>query len=157
MAPIKFELFTSYSQVSVFTAGLDQPFNDWEPQHVEQGFAWRPGSVSFATLEEAGVLHCEAVVADAWRQHPEAERVIRVPFAVVGDSVEIASISDGAVFALGAVGPCQLVFETWVDRQADMQARLTFVPHHGSVPPAILKADSALRPPAALRMTARSA
>ena len=96
MTRIQFDLFVSYSQVAVFTAGLDHPFNDWEQEHVDQGFAWREGSVSFATLEEASALHCEAVVADGWRPHPEAERAIRVPFSVAGgDSVEIASISDG--------------------------------------------------------------
>ncbi|MEO7590107.1 MAG: competence protein ComJ, partial [Byssovorax sp.] len=99
MTRIQFDLFVSYSQVSVFTAGLGSPFNDWEQEHVDQGFAWREGSVSFATLEETGTLHCEAVVADPWRPHPEAERAIRVPFNVAGDgSVEIASISDGVTF-----------------------------------------------------------
>ena len=158
MTQIYFDLFVSYSQVSVFMAGLNNPFNDWEQEHIDQGFAWREGSVSFATLEEAGTLHCEAVVADAWRLHPDADRAIRVPFSVAGgDSVEIASISDGVFFKLGALGLCLLVFEIWVDKQADSQARFTFVPHQCSVVPAILKADGALRPPAELRMTARPA
>lgn len=158
MARLQFDLFVSYSQVSVFTAGLESPFNDWEQEHVDQGFAWREESVSFATLEESGTLHCEAVVADAWRPHPEAERAIRVPFSVAGnDCVEVASISDGVVFKLGSVGSYLLVFEVWVDKEADLQARLTFVSHQGSVTPAILKADGALHPPATLRMTARPA
>ena len=158
MTRIQFDLFASYSQISVFMAGLDKPFNDWEQAHVEQGFAWREGSVSFATLEEAGTLHCEAVVADAWRPHPEAERAIQVPFRVSGgDSVEIASISDGVVFKLGTLESCLLVFEIWVDEHADMQVCLTFVPHRGPITPTILKADGALCPPAELRMTARPA
>ena len=72
MTRIQFDLFASYSQVSVFMAKLDSPFNDWEQEHVEQGFAWREGSVSFATLEEAGTLHCEAMVAGGyprWTHH----------------------------------------------------------------------------------------
>jgi Competence protein J (ComJ) len=122
MMQLQFDLFVSYSQVSVFTAGLDKPFNDWEPEHVDQGFAWREGSVSFATLEEAGALHGEVVVADTWRPHPEAKRAIQVPFRVTGDdSIEIASISDGVVFKLGALGSYQLVFETWVDIYADLR------------------------------------
>ena len=158
MTRIQFDLFASYSQVSVFMAELDNPFNDWEQEHVEQGFAWREGSVSFATLEEAGTLHCEAMVADAWRPHPDAERAIQVPFRFAGgDSVGIASISDGVVFKLGALESCLLVFEIWVDEHADMQVRLTFVPHQGPITPTILKADRALRPPAELRMTARPA
>lgn len=91
---IQLEIFVGYSQIAVFTAGLDRPFNDWEQERVDQGFAWREGSVSFATLEESSVLHCEAVVTDAWRPHPEAERTIQVPFRITDDgSVEIASIS----------------------------------------------------------------
>jgi len=158
MKQIQFDLFASYSQLAVFAAGLVDPFNDWEQQHVDQGFAWREGSVSFATLEEAGELHGEAFVADAWHAHPEAARAIQVPFNVTtAAGVEIASISDGVVFKLDALGPCQLVFETWMDRQGSMQARLTFVPRKGAVMPAILKADDALRPPAKLRMTAQPA
>ena len=158
MSRIQFDLFASYSQVSVFTAGLENPFNDWEQEHVEQGFSWREGSVSFATLEESGTLHCEAVVADAWCPRAGAARAIQVPFSVaLGDGVEIASISDGVVFKLGLLGSCLLVFETWVDEHADMHVLLSFVPHQGAVTPAILKADSALRPPAKLRMMARPA
>ena len=66
MGRIQFELFSSYSRVAVFRAGLEKPFNDWEQDHLDQGFAWREGSVSFATLEEGGTLHCEATVTDTW-------------------------------------------------------------------------------------------
>lgn len=44
----------SYSQLGVFVAGPLKPFNDWTDKHVAQGFAWRPESVSFRTLVEAG-------------------------------------------------------------------------------------------------------
>jgi hypothetical protein len=154
---IQFDLFASYSQISVFAAGLGTPFNDWEQVHVDQGFAWRADSVSFATLEEAGTVHCEALIRDMWIPFPEAERAIRVPFMVGGNSIEIASISDATVIEVSAVGACALVFETWVDGRFEMQARFTFVPHEGTVAPAVLKADKALKPPTELRMVARPA
>jgi hypothetical protein len=157
MTRIQFDLFSSYSQVAVFTAGLDKPFNDWEQEHFDQGFAWRDGSVSFATLEEGGTLHCEATVADRWEASTEAQRAIRVPFGVTSDSVEIASISDGVVFKLTQLGPCALIFETWIDEHSKMQIRFTFVPVEGVVAPVILKADSGLHPRAQLTMTARPA
>ena len=43
------KLDVSYGQVGVFWAILAKPFNDWSEAHVRQGFAWRPGSVSFKT------------------------------------------------------------------------------------------------------------
>jgi hypothetical protein len=157
MNMIQFDLFVCYSQVAVFTAGLDQPFNDWEQEHVAQGFAWRDGSVSFATLDEGGTLHCEAKVADTWQPHSQAQRAIRVPFSVPGVSVEIASISDGVAFEVGPLRPSVLFFETWIDSQSGMHARFTFVPQEGVVSPAILMADKNLHPPQPLRMGAKPA
>lgn len=51
-----FPLEVVYAHVAVFDARSRHPFNDWSDTHVAQGFAWRPGSVSFATLEPAGKL-----------------------------------------------------------------------------------------------------
>jgi hypothetical protein len=48
-----FQVFVGYSQLSVFDPSLSEPFNNWTPGHVAQGFAWRPGSASFKTLFEA--------------------------------------------------------------------------------------------------------
>jgi hypothetical protein len=152
---IEFDLFASHSQIAIFAAGIGQPFNDWEQEHVDQGFAWRAGSVSFATLEEAGTVHCEALVSEAWQPHPDGDRAIRVPFLVESESVEIASISDGVVFTLGRLGACALVFETWVDAQSDMRVRFTFV-RQEHVAPAVLRAGT-LRPGPVLKMSARPA
>jgi hypothetical protein len=46
---MRFNLNISYSQLAVFDASLDQPLNDWTPEHADQGFSWRPRSVSFRT------------------------------------------------------------------------------------------------------------
>lgn len=104
MAAVSLDLDVSYSQLSVFWTSLQQPFNDWTQKHVDQGFAWRPGSVSFRTLVEAG-LHAVRVDIDdhAGPVSRNAVRVIEVPFEVPRDgNIEIASISDSISFSLPA-------------------------------------------------------
>jgi Competence protein J (ComJ) len=92
----KFNLYISYSQIAVFNAGMSNPFNDWTDQHVQQGFAWRPGSVSFRTIKSEGVHSVEVFTLDEnlTDEYEEAERVIAVPFNVGESGVEVASISD---------------------------------------------------------------
>ena len=54
-----FQVFVSYSQLSVFDPTLSEPVNNWTSGHVAQGFAWRPGSVSFKSLSESGTHNVE--------------------------------------------------------------------------------------------------
>jgi hypothetical protein len=71
-----------YHQLIVFGESTAPVANDWQEQHVAQGFAWRPGIVSFATLGDLGELRVEVRVADDLDVLPEAVRAIVVPFAV---------------------------------------------------------------------------
>jgi hypothetical protein len=102
MMQISFDLHVSYSQVAIFQSALAEPFNDWKVQHVAQGFAWRPGSVSFSTLLEDGVYVIELdVVGEVQPVSPGAIRAIEVPMEVVGDgAMEVASISDSVSLTL---------------------------------------------------------
>jgi hypothetical protein len=99
----------SYSQLAVFASSLQQPFNDWTDQHVAQGFAWRPGSVSFRTMVEAGQHSVDVEVVDHVRAiHPEAVRAVEVPFEVPADgAIEVGSISETIPLTLPA-GRCLL-------------------------------------------------
>jgi hypothetical protein len=92
-------LEVSYSQLAVFHRGLESPFNEWKDGHVAQGFSWRPGSVSFRTLEWGGTHRVEVVVRETVGSvSSEAVRAIDVPFVVPDDgAVEVASIADSAV------------------------------------------------------------
>lgn len=94
----------SYGQIAVFVSALQQPFNDWADKHVAQGFAWRPGSVSFRTLVETGPHSVEIDVAEhAGAISADAVRVTEVPFEVPPDGVvEVASISDSVPLSLPA-------------------------------------------------------
>lgn len=91
-----------YGQLAVFVASLAQPFNDWTDRHVDQGFAWRPGSVSFRTLETAGSHRVEvSCVENLAEPDAEAVRVIDVPFEVPQDgAVEIGSVASTVLVAL---------------------------------------------------------
>ncbi len=145
MAAAAFSLFISYSQVAVFDSALEHPFNLWTERHVKQGFSWRPGSVSFATLEEAGQYTVEIdVVSDDIALSPDAIRVIQTPFEVPQNgSIEIASISESVPLDL-ASGPYALRFEYFSPTDG-LQPMIRFVfIRNGSATFKILRADPAL-------------
>jgi|ERR671922_2358209 hypothetical protein len=45
-----FDLYVTYGHIVVFDPDVERPFNEWRQQHFDQGFSWRPGSVSFRAL-----------------------------------------------------------------------------------------------------------
>lgn len=148
----------SYRQVAVFQAALPNPFNNWTDGHVAQGFAWRPGSVSFATLEESGVIDAEVARAAPTGTDLSATRSIAVPFEVdESGAVEVASIGDGVALKLPP-GPYRLTFEHGVAPGGRMWCRLWFEATPGVVAEAIVvKADESLHPGAPLLMEAEPA
>ncbi len=97
---IRFDV--SYAQLAVFASALAQPFNDWTDQHVAQGFAWRPGSVSFRTMSEDSLHVVDIEVVDRLGVvHPEAVRAWEVPFEVpVDGAIEVGSIAGTVPVAL---------------------------------------------------------
>lgn len=108
MATVAIHVDVSYSQLAIFWSSLSQPFNDWEQMHVDQGFAWRIGSVSFRTLTEFGAHSIEVNVVDYFQSvSPDAVRVIDVPFKIPADGdIEVASISDSAPLSLPSGSYC---------------------------------------------------
>jgi hypothetical protein len=153
-----FKLSVSYSQVAVFDPLLEQPFNDWEDDQVAQGFSWRPGSVSFGTLENAGPLKACVAVGQP-RDLARASRVIVVPYEVSANGVEIATIEDSGGVVKLPPGPYELTFEHGVDPQdGGMWANFIFrMVDNETVVPNVLKADGELRPPKTFHMSARPA
>ena len=99
---ISFEV--SYGQLAIFASALKQPFNDWTDQHVAQGFAWRPGSVSFRAMVESGPHSVEIVITDHLGTiHPDAVRAVEVPFEVPADgAIEVGSITETVRLSLPA-------------------------------------------------------
>lgn len=149
----KFPLHISYGQISIADRDCDPPFNNWEPRHVEQGFAWRPGCVVFGTLETSGPVEVEVIIGTS-EPRTDAERAIVVPFVVgaSGEAQFLDAFSYGPDVRRAQVGPGThaLRFETGHVMGAapsTMWARLAFTP--GENPePRILIADAGLKPPA---------
>jgi hypothetical protein len=152
-----FIIDVSYNQVSVFDAHLDNPFNDWSDEHVAQGFAWRPGSVSFGTLENAGTLAADVYRSKTFDESSSsASRVIAVPFSVPEHgNVEVTSIANGLSLQLPA-GEYELTFEHGIDDRG-MWACFYFRAVAATVDPRIVRADAELTPPATFVMAAQPA
>jgi hypothetical protein len=147
-------IYILYSQIAVFQADLENPFNDWSTDHVLQGFAWRPQSVSFKTLEEDGDLRVVIEIKEAFdKTNEKTLRAIRVPFTAKG-TTEIASISEGFKVQVPD-GDYSLYFETGRDRTG-MWSLLTFVNEYHSEAE-ILICDDQLNPGKKLLMTAKPA
>ena len=122
-----FPLTVLYSQIAVLDTAITNLFNDWTDRHVKQGFAWREGSVSFATLEGGGKHQVEVVVtSEDVELSPEAARIIQVPFKSTSGTIEIASISDEASVDLPA-GMYSLRFECFPAQNGqEPKVRLVF-------------------------------
>ena len=118
-----FTLEISYSQVAVFNASLDRPFNHWTEEHFKQGFVWRPSSVSFRTAARTG--RGEVAVRQAAQRvlRDDASIAISVPFKVESPAIEVASVFKGCVINVDP-GDYELVYQTgaaasnlWIDLQ----------------------------------------
>jgi Competence protein J (ComJ) len=154
----RFTVEVSYTQIAVFDQQLPNPFNDWTDAHVAQGFAWRPGSVSFGTLESAGPLSVQVLRGTHFDETvSDAERVIAVPYSVPAHGwIEVGSIGGGVGLDIPP-GEYQLIFEHGRDQTGDMWATLYFMPVHQLVKPRIIRADRELTPPAVYSMSAEPA
>jgi len=158
MASTTLRLDVSYGQIAVFSSSLPDPFNDWTKEHVAQGFAWRPGSVSFRTLTESSTHLVEVDVREHVR--PLGDDVVRsidVPFEVPTDGrIEVASISDAAPLTLPA-GICRLRCEfLGLDTHGNQRVRLTFAKDDAPCF-ALVRADTALAARKELITTAQPA
>lgn len=98
---VRVDLSIDFHQISVFPVGLKDPFNDWEERHVSQGFAWRPRSVSFRTLDNGPHSVDVFTTEFAGPLSHGVIRAVEVPFDVPGDGrLEIASISEAVELSL---------------------------------------------------------
>lgn len=150
MTNAKFSLNVSYSQICVFWDTLESPFNHWEQTHLDQGFAWRPGSACFRTIEETGPHEILVIRSDhGVAIDTNAVRVIEVPFDVTSAGLEVASVADAVKFGLGQ-GTYSLRFELLPKDAAGVAlVRLVFVVN-ASPEFRVLLADPELRVPSTL-------
>lgn len=153
----KFALEVSYTQIAVFDPQLESPFNDWRDEHIAQGFSWRPGSVSFGTLESAGQLDVEVITAERFNEFESgAMRAVAVPFVVSNGEIEIATISESRVLKLPN-GNYELIFEHGFRENGAMWAKFYFHRVKQPIAPKIFIADAELSPPEQFMMNAEPA
>lgn len=145
----------SYTQFSVFDPKLPNPFNDWSDEHVAQGFSWRPGSVSFGTLESDGDLFVRVIMSKPFDENSSmAERIIAVPFRVPDhDRVELGSIGGGVEVCIPS-GDYELIYEHGRDESGGMWVNLYLFSVSVPVRPKVIRADLELSPPAVFLMKA---
>ena len=154
----QFVLFVSYSQIAVFRSGLPNPFSDWTQEHVEQGFAYRDGSVSFRTILEGGSAEITIEVRDySTALSPAVRRAIEVPYVVTEDGeVEVASISESVLLDL-TPGSYALRFEDFTEPAAVKgSCKLTFM-RSDSTKPSVLMGDDEVKVRDSYLMEARAA
>jgi hypothetical protein len=152
-----FDLEIAYTQIAVFDVTLTNPFNDWTDSHVAQGFSWRPGSVSFGTLENGGQACIDVFLSQFLNKNSEAERIIAVPFTVpCHGAIAIASIVSSVTLELPS-GVYELTFEHGRNTKNIMWVKFYFQSMEVPSIPRILKADAELHPMKDLIMTANPA
>jgi hypothetical protein len=148
----------SHGQLAVLASSLQDPYNDWTDQHFAQGLTWRPGSVSFRSMVEAGWHSVKIdVVNHAGPVHPDAVRVIEVPFEVPADgAIEVASIAEATPLSLPAGSfllRCEFLKPSGTDENE--LVRLTFAKDAPRF--AVIRADPELLVGDVLLTTARPA
>jgi len=139
-----------YHQLIVFDESTAPVPNDWREQHVAQGFSWRPGTVSFATLGDFGDLRVEVRVADNLDVLPEAVRAVVVPFAVLPPGR--VGLSDTVDDVTTRVPPghyallCEIGYLSEKEGEEAEWCQLTFAPRRDVQPEILLRADELLSP-----------
>lgn len=88
-----FNMDISYSQLVVFQKGIENPFNDWQDIHIDQGFAWRPGAVSFGSLLADEMCQINVGIKPQVKILENSIRTIVVPFEILEDGIGIASVT----------------------------------------------------------------
>jgi hypothetical protein len=150
----QFTLEIAYSQVAAFNPSLEQPFNHWTQAHFDQGFVWRPESVSFRTAARTGFGIIVVDRVESPQLRPDAMAAIRVPFILTQPRLEIASVFKGETLPFEA-GEYTLYFQTGREGIAPW---ITFEFVRGKIDePEILQNAAHLRPAAELLMTAEPA
>lgn len=150
----QFTLEISYSQIAIFNAAMDRPFNNWTEAHFNQGFCWREGSVSFRTAAKTGQGKISIDRLAEMSLRDDVILAISVPFTVDTGNLEIASVFKGEVIDIEP-GDYELVYQTGRNGVAPWVV-LQFIPRKVTAA-RILKGAEHLKPTAELIMTAEPA
>ncbi|TWM24156.1 competence protein ComJ [Bacillus licheniformis] len=84
------EMTMSYHQFTVYQKGGKPPVMDWTDEDIKRGYTTGEHAVSFEALENTA--SSVEVRLNAQKQVPSFNRRVTVPFEVLYDGVEIASV-----------------------------------------------------------------
>ncbi|MDQ0220185.1 competence protein ComJ [Peribacillus cavernae] len=155
------ELHISYSQITVFNKGLENPYSDWTDKHINQGFVWREGTVSFGTLSDS-LCKIEVILGGEITASAEAIRSIVVPFTTADTGITISSILSKEYNFVIPAGSYELLFEAFPleppSENDFFKVQYSFTFAESKSPKArILKHDGDLLSPETLLMTGEAA
>lgn len=146
-------LDADYSQICLFDPGLENPFNDWDSEQTDQGFTFRPGSVSFGTIDEQTEWEFTLELTEfKLRQDVSYIRIIQLPFEVLNDGLEIGGVLSSKVYNIES-GNYKLTFAIF-DEAGQLKGSLNLLRTEEPVEAVIIKEDAELNPPYPLKMTA---
>lgn len=157
MDSFRFQLELAWSQISVFDANLNDPFNDWTEQHLSQGFTWRQGSVSFKLPVRSGRIDVVVELIDQIAVSPNAQYAIVVPFITWAGVVEISSITQSELIEVDS-GHYALLYQAGFHDDGEPWVALSLMAA-GRIPvePMVLRSDDELHPTEPLLMEAQPA
>lgn len=155
MNEITFDSKIFYSQLAVFQYDLNHPFNDWNDTHINQGFTWRAGSVSFGTLSNDE--KCKITIRVIGKKEVDIDviRAIVVPFNVDKEGIGVGSIMETTAIPIEE-GMYELLFSVKLLENGLAHYFLEFIRNDNPIP-SIIKADKELIPPSVLLMEAEPA
>jgi Competence protein J (ComJ) len=154
MSAFSFETDILYSQIALFQFGIENPFNDWNETHVDQGFAWRDGSVSFGTLSSDVDCKITVNIMEKIEIEHDIIRAIVVPFKVKKGGIEIGSVMETITIDIPE-GTYELLFTA---KSVNNKECYTFSFIENENPNAkVLRADDELNLPTSLLMEATPA
>ena len=153
---LDFTLELSWSQVSLFDANLADPFNDWTEAHLEQGFTWRPGSVSFKVPVRSGPLQVGIDFVDSLQLMSDAQWAILVPLHTWGGVIEISTIAQSELIEIPP-GQFSLLYQTGI-HDGRAWAHFGLLASNGvQVEPRVLRGDDVVHADVELLMQAEPA
>ena len=137
-----FQLTLVWSQISLFEAGLVDPYNDWTERHLTQGFTWRPGSVSFKVPALHGKVHVTVELIDHVEVDDNSRWAMLVPFSTFAGNVEISTIEESQPLDLPS-GRFAVLYQAGLNDDGEAWTRFGFQQLTGDYPvvPTILRGD----------------
>lgn len=153
-----FDPILTYSFIAVHLPNLSRPLNQWTRIHGEQGFSWRPGSVSFGTIDADGPFPTRVEYREFYVPPAQVVRLLRVPFEVDSEGIVFSGPNPGEDWPVPIPAGYYAVYFAIESIGEDIwRYTITFVPSNSEVKAEILQADKLLSPPQHLLMQAEPA